>query len=87
MLGLICAVTLLLIIPFLYESYLLAFIVGVSLLITLSLATIVGAVIPVIINKLNLDPAIASGPFITTINDILGLLIYFSIATALLQYL
>ncbi|UCZ53524.1 magnesium transporter [Bacillus shivajii] len=87
MLGLICAVVLMILVPIIYGSFLLAFIVGVSLFLTLSIATIIGAVVPVAINKLKLDPAIASGPFITTVNDILGLLIYFTIATSLLQYL
>ncbi|OLO40583.1 magnesium transporter [Alkalihalophilus pseudofirmus] len=86
MLGLICAVTLILVVPFLY-GYMIAFIVGVSLFLTLSIATVVGATVPLLINKLKLDPAIASGPFITTVNDILGLLIYFSIATSLIHYL
>lgn len=80
MLGIMCAVTLLIVIPFLYGSFVLAGIVGVSLLLTLSVATMVGATIPLIINKLKIDPAVASGPFITTLNDILGLFIYFSIA-------
>ncbi|PYZ98991.1 magnesium transporter [Alteribacter lacisalsi] len=86
-LGLFCAITLMILIPIVYRDVMLAFIVGLSLFLTLSIATIVGAVVPVLINKLKLDPAIASGPFITTINDVLGLMIYFSIATALLQYL
>lgn len=87
MLGIFCAITLFIIVPIIYGSFWLAFIVGISLFLTLSIATIVGATVPLIINKLKIDPAVASGPFITTINDILGLLIYFSIATALLQYL
>ncbi|MDG5786327.1 magnesium transporter [Evansella sp. AB-P1] len=87
MLGIICAVVLFIIIPLFYGSFIIAFIVGISLFLTLSIATIIGAVVPVMINKLRLDPAIASGPFITTVNDILGLLIYFSIATALLEYI
>lgn len=88
MLGLICAAVLMVIVPIIYPGQLmLGFIVAVSIFLTLSIATIIGAVVPVAINKLKLDPAIASGPFITTVNDILGLLIYFSIATALLQYL
>ncbi|TMW70387.1 magnesium transporter [Alteribacter natronophilus] len=87
-LGVFCAITLMVVIPFIYDwNFMLAGVVGVSLFITLSIATIIGAVVPVIINKMKLDPAIASGPFITTINDILGLMIYFSIATALIQYL
>lgn len=87
LLGIICAAVLMIIVPFLYGSYILAFIVGISLFLTLSIATVIGAIVPVAINKLKLDPAIASGPFITTVNDILGILIYFSIATLLLQYL
>ena len=87
MLGLICAATLMIIVPFIYGSYMLAFVVGASLFLTLSIATIIGAVVPVIITKLKLDPAIASGPFITTVNDILGLMIYFTIATSLIAYL
>ncbi|WP_373765941.1 magnesium transporter [Jeotgalibaca porci] len=57
------------------------------MLLTLSLSNVVGAVIPVIIHKFKIDPAVASGPFITTINDALGLIIYFSIATHLLHLL
>lgn len=89
MLGLICMITLVIIVPILHPAggIWLAGIVGVSLFLTLSIATMVGATVPLIINKLKIDPAVASGPFITTINDIMGLLIYFSIATALLHHL
>lgn len=86
MLGVICAVTLFIFVPIIYKSMWLGIIVGVSLFLTLSISTMVGATIPLIINKFKIDPAVASGPFITTINDILGLLIYFSIATALIQH-
>lgn len=65
----------------------LGFIVGVSLFCTLIIATLAGAIIPLIIHRLRIDPAVASGPFITTISDIVGLMIYFSIATALISYL
>ncbi|WP_202078419.1 magnesium transporter [Caldalkalibacillus salinus] len=63
------------------------FIIGFSLFVTLVVATLAGSTIPLIINKLKIDPAVASGPFITTINDIVALLIYFSIATAFLSHL
>lgn len=88
-LGIICALTLLVLIPLLYPEggLWLAAIVGLSLFVTLSISTMVGATVPLIINKFKIDPAVASGPFITTINDLLGLIIYFSIATALLDYL
>jgi len=89
LLGLACTLMLPIIIPLLYPSgdIMLAVIVGLTLIITLSLSAVVGAIIPVIIKKLKIDPAVASGPFITTINDIMGLLIYFTIATSLLGYL
>lgn len=86
-LGLICMVLITGIITVFYGNWVLALIVGVSLLCTLSASTVIGATVPLIINKLNLDPAIASGPFITTMNDILGLMIYFSIATSLMDFL
>ncbi|MDQ0339260.1 magnesium transporter [Caldalkalibacillus uzonensis] len=88
MLGLICSLVLVLTVPVIYDGDLvLGVIVASSLLAALSVATVIGAIIPLIINKLRIDPAVASGPFITTLNDIIALLIYFSIATALLQYL
>ena len=43
------------------------------------MATIVGASIPLLLKKMNTDPAIATGPFVTTSNDILGLLVYLTI--------
>lgn len=63
---------------------LLGFIIGFSLWVTLIVATLMGAVVPLILNRFRIDPAVASGPFITTINDIVGLTIYFTIATTLL---
>jgi magnesium transporter len=47
----------------------------------------VGAGIPLILKRLGVDPAVASGPFVTISNDILGLFIYLGLATALLSWL
>lgn len=68
------------------HALMLAFIISFSIFISISVSTLIGAVVPLIVNKLKIDPAIASGPFITTINDIIGLMVYFTIATALLPY-
>ncbi len=65
----------------------LGFVIGFSLWLTLFIATMCGTVVPLILNYLKLDPAVASGPFITTINDIIGLTIYFTVATAFLNLL
>ncbi|HLQ73185.1 MAG TPA: magnesium transporter [Bacillota bacterium] len=85
LIGLICMVLITALIALFYGNPILGLIVGVSILITLTVSAAIGAIVPLIIDKLNFDPAIASGPFITTLNDIIGLLIYFSIATALMD--
>ncbi|SOC43638.1 magnesium transporter [Salinicoccus kekensis] len=89
LIGLACSVALMILIPIFYPDggMIFAVIVGLTLVVTLSVSAVVGAVIPLIIKKLNIDPAVASGPFITTINDIMGLLIYFTIATTMLSYI
>lgn len=66
------------------RDLMLGFIVGFSLWVTLIVSTLTGAVVPLLLNRLGVDPAVASGPFITTINDIIGLTIYFTVATTLL---
>ena len=54
---------------------------GISLLMVVLLATTNGAFIPLILHRLGIDPAVSMGPFVTTANDILGLAIYFIVAT------
>lgn len=85
--GFVCALILVLIIIIIYRQPFLAFIVGLSLTIAMTVGTLVGSVIPLIMNKLKIDPAVASGPFITTINDIVSMLIYFGLATSFMTYL
>ncbi len=58
--------------------------VGASVAIALSFAATFGAFFPLFLYHIKIDPAVASGPFITTLNDIIGLLIYFGIATVFL---
>jgi magnesium transporter len=57
----------------------LTFSVAISLFIVIVFASIFGTFIPMILNRLKIDPALATGPFITTMNDILGLFIYLGI--------
>ncbi|RMZ50181.1 magnesium transporter [Flavobacteriaceae bacterium PRS1] len=59
--------------------------ISVSLVIVIIVAGIIGTFIPLFLNKKGIDPAIATGPFITTSNDIFGILIYFSIAKLILN--
>lgn len=58
----------------------LGFIVSVALFAVVMLASIMGTITPLILDKFGINPALASGPFITTANDLLGLGVYFAIA-------
>src|SRR5699024_7043663 len=87
MIGIICMIIITIMISLLYGNWMLALIVGASIYITLRLSSAICAILPLIINKLKFVSSIASGPFITTLNDIIGLLIYFSNATALMDLL
>ena len=58
-------------------------IVGVALLVAMTVSSLVGSIIPIIFYKIKIDPAVASGPFITTINDVTALLIYYGLAALL----
>ena len=59
-------------------------IVGISIFLVVVWSNFVGVLIPVIFKKIGVDPAIASGPLITTLNDVIGVFIYLSVATSLL---
>ncbi|QWB96459.1 magnesium transporter [Mycoplasmatota bacterium] len=60
-----------------------AFTVFISLTTAMFISSILGSVVPLVFDRLNIDPASASGPLMTTINDIVSLVIYFSIATVM----
>ena len=70
---------------FLDTNPLIGIVVGLSICSSMIIATGVGTLTTPVLRKLNIDPAIALGPFVTTNIDILGVLIYFSIAGFLLQ--
>jgi magnesium transporter len=58
--------------------------VAIALLSVIIMASLIGTFIPILLNKYDVDPALATGPFITTSNDILGILTYFTIAKIIL---
>jgi len=67
-------------------DYLLAITIGFSLCLTVILATTIGTLLPLIFDRINIDPAVASGPFITTIVDVGSLMVYFTLGTLLFSY-
>ena len=85
--GITCGI-LISLIAFIWQGNLMiGLVVGISLLLTLIIGTLAGPVIPLILYRLQIDPAIASGPLITTLNDIFSLLTYFGIATLFLHHI
>ena len=75
--GLICSIIILSCSLFLGYNLSLCLTVSISLLAVIIFAAIFGTFIPLTLNRYNIDPALATGPFITTINDVFGLFIYF----------
>jgi magnesium transporter len=61
-------------------------IVAIALISVIIIASLIGTFIPILLDKFGIDPALATGPFITTSNDICGILIYFSIAKLILGF-
>lgn len=85
--GIVCGVLISLIAFFWQGSAVLGAVVGSSLFLTLIIGTLAGTIIPIILYRLKIDPAVASGPLITTLNDIFSLVTYFGIATMFINHL
>ena len=83
--GIICGGILGLIVGFWVGDYRLGIIVYTALFIIIILSGIIGAAVPLALKRLNVDPALAAGPFVTTSNDILSLLIYLGLTTLFLR--
>ncbi|MGB5554084.1 MAG: magnesium transporter [Flavobacteriaceae bacterium] len=82
--GLVLAVALLFFTWAWKGTFMTALAISISLVVVIVVAGIIGTFIPLFLHKKGIDPAIATGPFITTSNDIFGILIYFSIAKIVL---
>lgn len=82
--GIICSSIIL------FSSYFLGYGIGLSLTVSIALLAVIifaalfGTFVPLTLNKYKIDPALATGPFITTVNDVLGLFIYFLIGQLIL---
>ena len=67
-------------------DWLLSITIGFSLIVVIIMAALVGTFVPIILDKKGIDPALATGPFITTSNDIFGIFIFFYLAKVLLGF-
>lgn len=85
--GIVCAVFSVGIVFFIQHDLLLGLLVGTAIFGSIFVATLSGSFIPLLIHRMNIDPAVASGPFITTLNDIISILIYLGLASMFLTQL
>ena len=67
-----------------YDTGALAISVGVALICSMSVAALIGSLVPMLFARINVDPAVATGPLVTTAIDIISVFFYFTIATTLL---
>lgn len=82
--GLICSGLLLVYTAAIGNPLNIAQVVSIALLSVILFASIIGTLIPLILERFKIDPALATGPFITTTNDLVGLFLYFSLARLML---
>lgn len=87
LMGLACGLTVGVVAYFWQGKPLLGLIISLSMLCAITVAATMGATVPIIFRKFNIDPAIAAGPFVTLSNDIVGLIIYLGLASLLLRLL
>ena len=73
---------------FLWErNFVFGIIIGIAMILNMIVATITGYLVPVVLKKFKVDPALASSIFVTTFTDVLGFFFFLGLATLLIQYL
>ena len=85
MTGIVCGIIVIGIVYVWKHELVLGMLVGAAICGSILVATLAGSFIPLLMHRLKIDPAVASGPFITTLNDITSILIYLGLATAFLS--
>jgi magnesium transporter len=83
--GLICSAILLTWNLMIGHGYNLSMVVSLALITVIIFASLLGTITPLLLNKIKVDPALATGPFITTLNDIIGLGVYFILGRILIH--
>lgn len=84
--GMLCGALLGVIVGFWLGDYRLGGIVACALALIILLSGLIGAAVPLALKRLNVDPALAAGPFVTTTNDILGLMIYLGLVSLFFSF-
>ena len=84
LMGIACGL-MLTVVGWAWHQVFLGMVVGVSLITAFLVSTSMATVMPVVLKRMGVDPAVAAGPFVTTANDITGITIYLTLATIFLE--
>ncbi|MGO2101397.1 magnesium transporter [Vagococcus salmoninarum] len=84
--GVVTGITIFVVVGIWKHNFPLGFVIGMAMLFAITVANLAGSLIPMLMDKLGFDPAVASGPFITTLSDLTSVLIYFNIASLFMHY-
>ena len=84
--GTIISMLLLIYHSIMYQQYMVGIAISTSIIVVILFAATLGTLVPLFLHKNKIDPAIATGPFITTTNDVFGIVIYFGIARLILGF-
>lgn len=83
--GVVTGASVLLLVGFWKHNFILGMVIGLAMCAAITVANLAGSLIPMLMSSFGFDPAVASGPFISTLSDLTSVLIYFSIAGMFLQ--
>lgn len=84
--GFVTGLTIFIIVAVWKHNPILGFVIGMAMMCAITVANLAGSLIPMLMDRLGFDPAVASGPFITTLSDLTSVLIYFNIASLFMSY-
>ncbi|KRL04791.1 magnesium transporter [Liquorilactobacillus oeni] len=85
--GLVTGLTIFVIVGLWKNNFILGLVIGLAMMCAIIVANLAGSLIPIVMDKLGFDPAVASGPFISTLSDLTSVLIYFNIAGLFLSFI
>jgi len=85
--GLVCSTVAAGVAAFLEQNPAFSAVVASSLFLAIMLASLIGSLLPMAFERMGIDPAVASGPMVTTSSDITGILVYFGLATLMIDWL
>ncbi|CAM2932188.1 magnesium transporter [Dellaglioa algida] len=84
--GVVTGIAVTLIVGIWKGNFVLGMVIGLAMMSAITVANLAGSFIPILMDKIGVDPAVASGPFISTLSDLTSVLIYFSIAQVFLKF-